>query len=292
MKHQLIGFSCIALMLGGCGGSDSSSKPKSSSSMAMSSMMVTSSSLTAMSSSLAMASSEMASSEMASSEMTSSEMSSSSMAAVMTEQKYSIMVTNLTSGQPFSPLAYSFHYSGFSPFTIGMPATIGLEKIAESGAADDFISEARSNSNVVIANHATGLTLPGETKMLSVTLSIDMAKSDQLLFSLVNMLGNTNDAFAGVDSVVVGGLAIGENLTLNAMSYDAGTELNTESAATIPGPAGGGEGLNVLRDDIADQVTMHPGAVTHDDGKIDSTLTQIHRWDNPVARITITRLAP
>ena len=282
MKHQLIGFSCIALMLGGCGGSDSSSKPKSSSSMAMSSMMVTSSSLTAMSSSLAMASSEMASSEM----------SSSSMAAVMTEQKYSITVTNLTSGQPFSPLAYSFHYSGFSPFTIGMPATIGLEKIAESGAADGFISEARSNSNVVIANHATGLTLPGETKMLSVALSIDMAKSNQLLFSLVNMLGNTNDAFAGVDGVVVGGLAIGENLTLNAMSYDAGTELNTESAATIPGPAGGGEGFNVLRDDIADQVTMHPGAVTHDDGKIDSTLTQIHRWDNPVARITITRLAP
>lgn len=270
MKHQLIGFSCIALMLGGCGGSDSSSKPKSSSSMAMSSMMGTSSSL-------AMASSEMA---------------SSSMAAVMTEQKYSITVTNLTSGQPFSPLVYSLHYSGFSPFTIGMPATIGLEKIAESGAADDFISHARSNSNVVIADHATGLTLPGETKTLSVTLSIDMAKSNQLLFSLANMLGNTNDAFAGVDGAAIGALAVDQSLTLNAISYDAGTEMNTESAATVPGPAGGGEGFNALRDDIADQVTVHPGAVTHDDGKIDSTLTQIHRWDNPVARITITRLAP
>jgi hypothetical protein len=277
MKHQLLGFSCIALMLGGCGGSDSSSKPESSSSMAMSSMMAASSSLAVMSSSLAMASSEMA---------------NSSMAAVMTERKYSITVTNLTLGQPFSPLAYSLHYSGFSPFTIGMPATIGLEKIAESGAADDFISEARSNSDVVMADHATGLTLPGETKMLGVNVSIDMAKSNQLLFSLVNMLGNTNDAFTGVDSIAIGGLAIGENLTLNAMGYDAGTEMNTESAATIPGPAGGGEGFNAVRDDIADQVTMHSGAVTHDDGKIDSTLTQIHRWDNPVARITITRLAP
>lgn len=277
MKHQLIGFSCIALMLSGCGGSDSSSKPKSSSSMAMSSMMVASSSPAAMSSSLAMASSEMA---------------SSSMAAVMTEQKYSITVTNLTSGQPFSPLVYSLHYSGFSPFTIGMPATIGLEKIAESGAAEDFISAARSNSNVVIAEHATGLTLPGETKTLSVTLSIDMAKSNQLLFSLVNMLGNTNDAFAGVDGAAIGALAVDQSLTLNAISYDAGTEMNTESAATVPGPASGGEGFNALRDDIADQITVHPGAVTHDDGKTDSTLTQIHRWDNPVARITITRLAP
>lgn len=277
MKHQLLGFSCIALMLGGCGGSDSSSKPKSSSSMSMSSMMAASSSVAVLSSSLATASSEMA---------------NSSMAAVMTERKYSITVTNLTSGQPFSPLVYSLHYSGFSPFTIGMPATIGLEKIAESGAADDFISAARSNPDVAIADHATGLTLPGETKTLSVTLSIDMAKSNQLLFSLVNMLGNTNDAFAGVDGAAIGALAVDQSLTLNAISYDAGTEMNTESAATVPGPAGGGEGFNALRDDIADQVTVHPGAVTHDDGKTDSTLTQVHRWDNPVARITITRLAP
>jgi hypothetical protein len=32
--------------------------------------------------------------------------------------------------------------------------------------------------------------------------------------------------------------------------------------------------------------------ITRDDGKTDSVLTQLHRWDNPVAHITITRLAP
>jgi hypothetical protein len=276
MKHQLIGFSCIALMLGGCGGSDSKPKPGSSSAMAMSSMMVASSSTAVMSSS---------------SSMTSSEMASSSMAA-MTERKYSVTVTNLTAGQPFSPLAYSVHYSGFSPFTIGMPATGGIEKIAESGATDDYISEAMANPNVIVVDHAMGLTLPGESKILSLNVSVEMASADQLLFSLVNMLGNTNDAFTGVNSVAIGKLAVGENLTLNALSYDAGTEMNTETQATIPGPAGGGEGFNAVRDDIADQVTMHPGAVTRDDGKMDSTLTQVHRWDNPTARITITRLAP
>jgi Spondin_N len=277
MNYQWFGLIGIALVLSGCGGSDS--KPKnmaSSSSSNMSSMMVASSSTAVMSSSSAMASSEMASSSM----------------AAMTERKYSVTVTNLTAGQPFSPLAYSVHYSGFSPFTIGMPATGGIEKIAESGATDDYINEAMANSDVILIDHAMGLTLPGESKIISLNVSVDMASADQLLFSLVNMLGNTNDAFAGVNSVAIGKLAVGESLTLNAQSYDAGTEMNTETQATIPGPAGGGEGFNAVRDDMVDQVTMHPGAVTRDDGKMDSTLTQVHRWDNPTARITITRLAP
>lgn len=274
MKHQLIGFSCIALMLGGCGGSDSKPKPGSSSSMAMSSMMASS---TATISSIATTSS--------------SAMASSSMAA-MTELKYSVTVTNLTAGQPFSPLAYSLHYAGFSPFTIGMPASLGIEKIAESGASDDYIAEAMANPDVMLVDHAAGLTLPGESTTLSLNVNVDMTKANHLLFSLVNMLGNTNDAFAGVNSVAIGTLAIGESLTLNALSYDAGTELNTESQATVPGPAGNGEGFNAVRDDIADQVTMHPGAITQDDGKMGSTLTQVHRWDNPTARITIMRLAP
>lgn len=272
MKFQLCSFICAALMLGGCGGSDSNSKPRSSSSMAMSSMMA-------------------ATGEMASSEMASSEMSSSSMAA-MTALKYSVKVTNLTAGQPFSPLAYTLHYAGFSPFTIGMPATLGLEQIAESGSTDDYIAEAMANADVMMVDHAMGLTLPGESKMLELDLSVEMATADQLLFSLVNMLGNTNDGFVGVNSIAIGKLAVGESMTLNSLSYDAGTEMNSETQATVPGPAGGGEGFNAVRDDMADQVTMHPGAITVDDGKMDSTLTQIHRWDNPTARITITRLAP
>ncbi|WP_052417223.1 spondin domain-containing protein [Cellvibrio mixtus] len=274
MKHQLSSLICIALVLGGCGGSHSTSHTKSSSSMAISSMMAASSN-TAMMSSIATVSSQMANSSM----------------AATTELKYSITVTNLTAGQPFSPLTYSFHYSGFSPFTIGMPATIGLEKIAESGANDDFLAAAMANPDVVLADHAAGLTLPGETKMLSVNLNSEMANINQLRFSVVSMLANTNDGFSGVNSIAIGELAVGESLTINAMSYDAGTEMNSESQATIPGPAGGGESF-AARDDMVNHVTMHPGVVTRDDGKMDSTLTQMHRWDNPVARIVITRLTP
>lgn len=272
MKSQLCGIACLALALGGCGGSDSTSKIHTSSPMAMSSMMATASSTIMTMSSIMDA--------------------SSSSVAPKVDLKYSITVTNLTSSQPFSPLVYSFHYSGFSPFTVGKMATIGLEKIAESGAGDDYIMSAHANADIVLANHAMGLTLPGESKTITLNLNADKTKADQLRFSLVNMLANTNDAFAGVNSVDIGKLAIGENLTVEALSYDAGTEMNTESMATIPGPAGGGEGFNANRDDEVDQVTLHPGVVTRDDGKMDSALTHVHRWDNPVARIVITRLTP
>lgn len=278
MKYQLSSFICMAMIISGCGGSDSKSKPGSSSSMVTNSMSVSSAQM-------------MSNSMMSSSAMPSSHIANSSMAA-MVHLKYSILVTNLTAGQPFSPLAYSVHYPGFSPFVVGKPATLGLEKIAESGSADDFLAEAMADQHVLLADHASGLTLPGQTTTLSVSMNLDASKINELNFSFVNMLGNTNDGFSGINSISIGTLAVGESLTLNAMSYDAGTEMNSESQATVPGPAGGGEGFNAMRDDMVDQVTMHPGVVTRDDGKMDSTLTQVHRWDNPVAKIIITRLAP
>ena len=74
--------------------------------------------------------------------------------------------------------------------------------------------------------------------------------------------------------------------------YDSGTEADSETAATIPGPAtmGQGEGFNVARDDRADQVTMHPGVVTQDDGLPDSVLDSTHRFDNLVAKVTVKRV--
>lgn len=268
MNYQWFGFIGMALVLSGCGGSDS--KPKntaSSSSMAMSSMMA------------------------ASPAPSSSAMASSSMAA-MTTLSYSVKVTNLTAAQPLSPLAYTLHKAAFKPFTIGMPASLGVEMIAESGATTDYIAEARANAAVIMANTASGMTMPGEFKEFTLNAMVPMGEEDQLYFSVLSMLVNTNDALTGLNSIALKQLAIGQSWTFNALSYDAGTEKNTELQASIPGPAAGGEGFNAQRDDLANQVTMHPGVITRDDGKTDSVLTQIHRWDNPVARITITRLAP
>jgi len=58
----------------------------------------------------------------------------------------------------------------------------------------------------------------------------------------------------------------------------------------VPGPAAGGEGFNVTRDDLVDRVTVHAGVVTRDDGLSTSALDVSHRFDNPVARIVVTRI--
>lgn len=269
MNYQWFGFIGIALVLSGCGGSDS--KPKnstSSSSMAMSSMAASSTA-----------------------PMSSSAMSSSSMAA-MTSLRYSVKITNLTAAQPLSPFAYTLHTSAFKPFTIGMPVSMGVEMIAESGATAAYLDEASSNPAVIMANATNGMTMPGEYKEFTVNAMVPLGEEDQLYFSVLSMLVNTNDALTGLNSIALKQLALGQSWTADALSYDAGTEKNTELQTSIPGPAAGGEGFNALRDDMTDQITMHLGVITRDDGKTDSALTQMHRWDNPVARITITRLAP
>jgi len=105
----------------------------------------------------------------------------------------------------------------------------------------------------------------------------------------VTMLVNTNDGFSGINQLAVGQLNVGESLEVRGVVYDAGTESNSEMAGTIPGPADGGEGFNALRDDRADQVTMHTGVVSADDGLAESILTQQHRFDNSAVSIRVTR---
>ena len=82
-------------------------------------------------------------------------------------------------------------------------------------------------------------------------------------------------------------------MKLTARAYDTGTEANTESADTVPGPAAGGgaqEGFNAARDDVRDAVFVHAGVITADDGLTSSTLSFTNRWDNPVMQVEIERL--
>ena len=103
------------------------------------------------------------------------------------------------------------------------------------------------------------------------------------------MLVNTNDAFAGKGGIDLNALALGEQVTMNLPVYDAGTEGNNELAGTIPGPADGGEGFNAARDDV-NVVSRHSGVVTNIDGYADSVLDESHRFDTPVARLTVRRV--
>ncbi len=252
-----------AIVLTGCGGGKNN---MSSSSSSMSSLMTSS---------------------IATSSAMSSAMSSSSVAAT-TQVSYRVKVQNLTAGQPLSPIAVLLHEPHYHVFELGAAASVAVEKIAESGDASDFLAMAEDESAIFATERAEGLTMPGTSVSLTVSAVVDNAKLADLTVSLISMLGKTNDALTAVDAAHVGDLDIGDSITIDTLSYDAGTEANTETPSTLG--ALEGEGFNAMRDDVMDKVTLHPGVVTQDDGLATSGLTQKERWDNPVARVTITRL--
>ena len=200
---------------------------------------------------------------------------------------FSVSVANLTNAQPLSPIAVIAHQPGYSMFTIGSAGTVGLETMAEAGDNSALIAEADADGNVT--STASGMAPIGPAGSETLTISVPDNQRPFLRMSVAGMLVNTNDAFVALNDWPVGGLSIGDVVVVDAVAYDAGTEADSESAATIPGPAGGGEGFNAARDDTADRVTMHSGIVSGDDGLATSDLTEQHRFDNPVARIRIER---
>ncbi|OUS32746.1 hypothetical protein A9Q98_01040 [Thalassotalea sp. 42_200_T64] len=193
---------------------------------------------------------------------------------------YQISVSNITHGQPMSPVTVVLHNDG-QLWSIGEPASAALELLAESGDGSDLLSLGM----VLASGVGDGVLMPGLTQSIMVT-SVDVVPSH---LSLATMLVNTNDAFTGVNAMSLTNLAVGESISMLTSSYDSGTEKNSELVTTIPGPAGGGEGFNAQRDDV-DFVAMHPGVVSQDDGLAQSGLTNAHRFDNPTLRVTVTRM--
>lgn len=192
---------------------------------------------------------------------------------------YEVTVQNLTYGQPLSPIAAVLHDEG-QLWMIGESASEALEKLAEAGDASDVLA-----LPVVLASaQSEGIVMPG----MSTTFSISIDDNAMSNISLASMLVNTNDAFTGLNKISLAELEVGTSWTSFVGVYDAGTESNSEASGSIPGPADGGTGFDMERDDT-DFVSMHPGVVTQDDGLMTSVLTQAHKFDQPVAYITITR---
>jgi hypothetical protein len=201
------------------------------------------------------------------------------------KRTFEITVTNLTNNQPFSPIAVALHQDTFSAITPGQMASVELEKLAEGGDNSDYLAALDNHADVNITTSGTGIIAPGTAE----TVSLTSKKQEGFHLSLASMLVNTNDAFAAVRGVDLSTLSTMEEINVSASAYDAGTEGNSEAMADIPGPAGGGEGFNTARDD-RNFIAVHPGIISVDDGLATSVLNSSHRFDNPVARITIKRI--
>ena len=200
---------------------------------------------------------------------------------------FELTVTNITSAQPFSPLTAIAAADDFQIFRLAEPASEALEQIAEGGDNSFLLASTEGDERGFATASGMGALMPGMSETL--TLSLPVEDLDNAYLSAVTMLVNTNDAITAVHDISLSSLAMGESHRVMARAYDAGTEANSEAQGSIPGPADGGEGFNAERDDTG-SVRVHPGVISMAGGKADSVLSEVHRFDNPVAVFSLTRI--
>lgn len=211
-------------------------------------------------------------------------------------QDLSITVTNLTQGLHFTPLITSAHTSDNHIFMVGTAASPELQTMAEGGDISGLLtmlSNADANSN---DNPAGGLLAPGTSTTYALTNDIDNTH-----LSMTAMVLPSNDGFVGLDSWEIPTEAGTYTIMLNA--YDAGTEANNEliigGAGGAPGvlgipaaPSGGSGtgGTGVTDTESNTMIHIHRGALGDDDmdGGTSDLNNSIHRWLNPVAKLTVT----
>lgn len=213
---------------------------------------------------------------------------------------YQVTIENLTSGQPFSPPVAATHKQSMHMFQEGGMASDALAAIAQDGKPMPMFMLFNKSKQVTQAVNAMKPLSPrGTQKMVmgkpvsdSATFMIKAAPGDR--FSVSTMLICTNDGFTGLDAVKLPQSG-SESFMLN--SYDAGREKTTEKSADLVDPCTGLGPVplpgdpNMNRDAEvatvpAEPIQPHQGIQGVGDLSVDR-----HGWDNPVAKVTITRMS-
>jgi hypothetical protein len=209
-------------------------------------------------------------------------------------QAVEVEITNLTNGTYFTPLLVAAHDSGFRLFELGSPASDELQALAEGGDLSGVVDDVAAAGADYVVDPAGGALAPGD----STTASLEVGHRNEHL-SLAAMLVPTNDGFVALNGVPIPRRPGVYTFYLNG--YDAGTEANDElitgggapGEPGIPGDPGGNAGTGgtgVAGPDYNPTVHIHRGIV----GDLDplsgpSDLDAgIHRWLNPVAKVTVT----
>ncbi len=192
-------------------------------------------------------------------------------------RSYEVAVTNITSGQTFTPILVLTHKKGVKLFTPGSPASPELAMLAEGGDTSPLSMRMSMNPKVGEIMTSGGPTGPGETTTITIP-----AGHGYHYISLGAMMLPTNDGLIALNGV----RAPWGRKTVMYLSpaYDAGSEVNDESCGHIPGPFGcDGTGEPYNPDDDAEGY-VHVHAGIHGIGNLDAAA---YDWRNPVARIVI-----
>lgn len=201
--------------------------------------------------------------------------------------EYEITLTDLTTGQPFSPPVFVTHDSSVSLWKLGDAASNGIRQIAESGNRTPLVNSLTPLVGSSILSLATPLSsplLPGQS--VSAFVNADAAHP---YFSSAWMLGKTNDTFSGQNSIDLFSLKGTE--TFDLVAYDAGTEVNTELASDMIAFGGSGH--------VAENGVIHTSdgirGIDHfvnglgvDVNGVRTDVPADWRFGEPVAQLTIT----
>lgn len=209
--------------------------------------------------------------------------------------QFDVQITNLTNGIWFTPFLVAAHPEGTAFFQSGQPASANLQAMAEGGDISGLVTDATGIGATIVENPANGFLSPG----MSTSTALDTDGTSNTQLSIVAMLLPTNDGFAGLNSVTIPttpGVYV-----FNVPAYDAGTEANDEQltgggapgAAGIPGDPGGlagTGGTGVAGADANPNVHIHRNTLGDTDaaGGTSDLDSRVHRWLNPVIRVTVT----
>jgi Spondin_N len=194
---------------------------------------------------------------------------------------YKVTIANWTAGQILSPPLVVTHSGNYTMFKPTLPASDGLERLAESGETDLLVSE--EGDDFVDAVTANSPVEPGR----KVSVSIVGAPNEDFI-SMAAMLVYTNDTIVGITRLR---LPFAGSVSRRLYAYDAGTEENTQSCQHIPGPYCGGEGYSVEQGEgfVSISSGLHGTGGQDDDGS-EILDARVFDWGFPAARITITRV--
>jgi hypothetical protein len=210
--------------------------------------------------------------------------------------EFDVEIHNPTRGLYYTPLLVTAHPPNMKLFDAGEAASSELQAMAEGGDIMPLVTALDSAGATTVANPAAGLLAPGETTTAIVNTNNATANTQ---LSIVAMLLPTNDGFLALNSLTVPTQP--GTYTYNLNAYDAGTEANDELRGSgAPGQAGmpvpppldpvlGTNGTGAASN-AEGYVHIHRGNLGDTDttGGISDIVSTLHRWLNPVTRVTVT----
>lgn len=215
-------------------------------------------------------------------------------APAIADERVSITVANMTHGIHFTPLLVAAHDRDTHLFRAGEAASWQLQALAEGGDISSLSTLAQNAGAAVVENPASGLLAPGA----SATAQLRAHEHRQGYLSIVAMMLPTNDGFVGIDAWPIPRQK--GTYVVDLAGWDAGTEANDEqiTGGGLPGVAGipaapggnGGSGGGGVATVAEGHVHVHRGVLGDTDpyAGMSDLDSRIHRWQNPVARVTIT----